>query len=119
MRGHPHNIRLKGRFCRGRPKRSKTIQLKSKATVEQATVSLVESGEISKETATLQPLGGLDQGDAVGRRARPVVASCELRGKSRAGATVKRDAAMLSDDELLGILAADNAKPAGDTPRVH
>jgi hypothetical protein len=115
----------------GRPKGSKTIQTKSKVAIENAAAALEASGEISAETAKMKPLevivramllaverGQWSQAANLAEKAAPYVhpklSSVDLN------ATVKRDPALMSDDELVGLLSAANAKtPEADTPSVH
>jgi hypothetical protein len=108
----------------GRPKGSKTIQTKSKAVLAATAADLTENGEISADTAKLQPLaviiramllaverGQWSQAASLAEKAAPY---CHAKLSSvDLNATVKRDPASMSDEELMGLLA--NAK---DQPMV-
>jgi phosphatidylglycerophosphatase A len=106
----------------GRPKGSKTVRTAARSTLEKAATEAQSSGEISPETAKMKPLDVLlkamwlavQQGNwsaaaSFAREASPYVhaklSSVDLN------ATVKRDPATMSDDELMGLLAKAKEQP--------
>jgi hypothetical protein len=106
----------------GRPKGSKTIQTKSNAAIEAAAAELVENGEISAETAQMKPLeviiramllaverGQWSQAASLAEKAAPY---CHAKLSCvDLNATVKRDPATMSDDELMGLLVKAKEQP--------
>jgi hypothetical protein len=101
----------------GRPKGSKAVRTKAKATVEKAAVEMQASGAISAETAKMTPLDvilrsmwlAVEQGNwsaaaSFAREAAPYLHS--KLSSVDVHANIRKDASALTDEELMALAAA-------------